>query len=78
MEILWLYRNLPEEFEQWIYHEKRKLEKNKNNGKRNLGVKGEKDLNQVLEEAIAEFGHLTDQELDDYKMSHGHCVMSSY
>lgn len=78
IEILWLYRFLPHEFFKWVYHEKRKLEKNKNNGKRNLGVKGEKDLNQVLEEAIAEFGHLTDQELDDYKMSHGHCVMSSY
>lgn len=78
MELLWLYRNLPNEFDRWVFHEKRKLEKNKNNGKRNLGVKGEKYLEQVLAEALVEFGHLSDQELDHYKMSHGHCVMSSY
>ena len=28
--------------------------------------------------AEEKFGHMTDAELDDYKMSHGHCVQSSY
>lgn len=78
IEILWLYRNLPDEFNRWVWHEKRKLEKNNGKMKRNLGVKGEKTLDIILDEAIHEFGHLTDRELDLHKMSHGHCVMSAF
>jgi hypothetical protein len=78
IEILWLYRTLPQEFEKWVNHENRKLEKNISLGKKNLGVKGEKMLVVYLKEAIEEFGHLSIAELNKYKMSHGHCVMSSY
>lgn len=43
-----------------------------------MGVFGKKLLPEILEEAIKEFGHLTDAELKEYKMSHGHCVKSKY
>lgn len=77
IEILWHYRNLPQELEEWKRYEKAKLVKNVAKP-RNLGVKGEMTLQEYLDEALLEFGHLTDKELDDYKFSHGHCVMSSY
>lgn len=79
VEILWLYRFYPELFRQWVHFEQRKLQKSDDKGvHRNLGVKGEKTLEMILSEAISEFGHMTDAELDHYKMSHGHCVKSSY
>ena len=44
----------------------------------NLGVNGKKWLPQALQEATELYGHMTDQELNEYKMSHGHCVKSRY
>lgn len=78
VEILWLYKNMPQEFYCWVSYERDKLDKCKGHTKRNLGVKGEKTLEEILEEAIQEFGHMTAEELDEYKMSHGHCVLSAY
>lgn len=76
-EILWQYRFYPEDFNQWVIYEENKL--NRNPGHlRNLGVKGEKLLPEILAEAIAEFGDWTDEQLNEYKMSHGHCVKSQY
>ena len=77
-EILWLYRKMPAQFRKWVAFEQAKLDKCAGTAKRNLGVKGEQSLEAVLAEAIAEFGHLSDAELETYKMSHGHCVRSSY
>lgn len=78
IELLWLHRNLPQEFNRWVGYERAKLEKNEGLTKRNLGVKGTKTLEETLEEAKLEFGHMSDAELDKYKMSHGHCVMSAF
>lgn len=78
IEMLWLYKNLPNEFMKWVHHENRKIEKNVKKGAKNLGVKGNRSLLDFLEEALKQFGHLTMEELNEYKMSHGHCVMSSY
>ncbi|RWU08182.1 adenine nucleotide alpha hydrolase family protein [Pedobacter chitinilyticus] len=76
-EMLWLYRNLPDEFGRWVQHERRKISRSA--GRRiNHGVKGEKTLPEILREAIEQFGHLTNTELDEHKMSHGHCVRSSF
>ncbi len=78
-EILWLYRNYPEVFYEWQDYEKAKLHKFSNaNISSNLGVKGRLTLSEFLDQAISEFGHMTDEQLDDYKMSHGHCVKSTY
>ncbi|WP_286851109.1 MULTISPECIES: hypothetical protein [Sphingobacterium] len=78
IEILWLFKNMPDQFARWVTYENAKLEKCKEKVKRNLGVKGEQRLNEILQDAIQEFGHMTDEELNEYKMSHGHCVLSSY
>lgn len=78
VEMLWLYRFYPNVFWDWVNDEKIKINRWANKAKRNLGVKGEKLLEEILIEAIKEFGHMTDEELTEYKMSHGHCVMSAY
>lgn len=74
-EILFLYRFYPADWQEWVQHEANKITKNSHKP-RNLGVKGEKLLPQVLAEAQAKYGHLTDEQLWDYRMSHGHNVKS--
>lgn len=76
-EILWLYRFYPQDWFEWVDIERAKINKCADKV-RNLGVKGEKLLPEILKEAIEEFGHWTDEQLQDYKMSHGHCVKSAY
>lgn len=44
----------------------------------NNGVKGTKLLPEKLEAALKRYGHWTDEQLNEYKMSHGHCVKSQY
>ena len=81
-ELLFMYRFNKEWYHRWCRMEQRKIDKSKAEGvdpKKNLGVWGtQKLLPEMLEEAIEKFGHMTDDELDEYKMSHGHCVMSSF
>jgi len=78
-ELLWMYRFQPWDFLMWAHYEKRKLTKWACKGSENHGVKGEgKTLDEILKEAIAEYGDWSDDQLTEYKMSHGHCVMSSY
>jgi len=78
IELLWLVRFLPQDYHDWVELEAAKLEHWSHLGERNLGVWGEKALPQVLIEAQTEHGHMTDEDLQEYKMSHGHCVMSKY
>lgn len=76
-ELLWMYRLRSKDYEQFVVYEINKL--NRNPGvPRNLGVKGMKYLPEILEEAIKEYGHWTNDQLIEYKMSHGHCVKSQY
>lgn len=89
-ELLYLYRKMPEWYNKWVDLEENKIQKFMHNGDRtktlksngeigdNLGVWGKKLLPEILQEAIDEFGHMTDEELHEYKMSHGHCVKSKY
>jgi 3'-phosphoadenosine 5'-phosphosulfate sulfotransferase (PAPS reductase)/FAD synthetase len=82
-EILWLYRYEPLAFQDWVEMEKAKIRKfakqQEAAGKKNHGVSGQnKTLEDVLREAITEFGHLTDEELNTHKFSHGHCVTTSH
>lgn len=57
-----------------------KLDKNGNPKmvNKNYGVWGVKLLPEVLEGALAKYGHLSDDDLWQYKMSHGHCVSSTW
>ena len=77
-ELIWLERNHPEEFYDWVSLEKAKLDKHRDQGKKNYGVYGAITLLEKLEKAKEKYGHWTDEQLWEYKMSHGHCVKSSY
>jgi hypothetical protein len=77
-ELLWLHTFYPDDFQDWVRIERNKILANQHMGSRNLGVWGRKLLPEKLEEAKERFGHMTPDELDQYKMSHGHCVMSRY
>jgi hypothetical protein len=71
-EILWLYRNHPEQFDLWIEIEQRKIKRYEGKVDKNHGVyNSNKTLSDKLKLAIDKYGHLTDEELAEYKMSHG-------
>lgn len=76
-EVLWLYRNYPDRFAEWVYIEEQKLEKYKGQEK-NFGVFGTGTLVDKLAKAQEKFGHWTDDQLNEYKYSHGHCIKSKY
>lgn len=80
IELLWLYRHHRGDFEHWVRIEQRKLEANAHMGDKNLGVWGRPNFTLLDALALAEqqHGHLTDAELHEYKMSHGHCVASKH
>lgn len=83
-ELLWLWRNYPDEFKEWAEIEKAKLERTKDDPK-NYGVYGKWNLWEKLEKAKLTkdesgkpYGEYTDAELWEYKLSHGHCVKSTF
>lgn len=78
IEAVWLYRNHRDRWDRWVQFEANKLAKYEGKVERNMGVKGGKTLSEFLTEAMIEFAHMTDEQLDEHKMSHGHCVMSKY
>jgi len=78
VELLWLYRFMPDDYKDWVKIEKNKLEANRHKFDQNFGVWGVKTLPQKLKEVIEKHGHMTNEELQEYKMSHGHCVKSKY
>lgn len=88
-EVLWTFRRYPAHFDAWAALEARKLDAYrhleavldpKTGRPRNLnyGVKKLETLPQVLAKAQAAIGHLTDAQLDEYRMSHGHCVNTAF
>ena len=76
-ELLYMSRTMGDWFQVWVEIERNKLEANKH-VENNMGVWGEKTLTQVLLKAVEKHGHMTTEELHEYKMSHGHCVKSKY
>lgn len=92
IELLWLYKFMREDYEDWCRIEAVKLAKNahmnavevtdkkgrKKTVNKNLGVWGEKTLPQKMEEVLEKYGHMDDTAVHLFKMSHGHCVMSKY
>lgn len=77
-ELVFLERHYPEEFYDWVELEKAKLEKHEGLVTKNYGVYGNITLTQKLAQAKEKYGHWTDEQLWEYKMSHGHCVKSTY
>jgi 3'-phosphoadenosine 5'-phosphosulfate sulfotransferase (PAPS reductase)/FAD synthetase len=77
-ELLWLWRKYPDAFLEWVKIEQAKLVKWASLGKKNLSVFGSRDLLKVLDDAKEKYGHLSEAELHEHKMSHGHCVKSKY
>lgn len=76
-EILWLYRFETDMFWAWVGMEKNKLIKYAHE-KKNFGVYGKLTLEQKLAQAQDLYGHWTDEQLNEYKFSHGHCMKSQY
>jgi hypothetical protein len=77
-EVLWLYRNYPQVFRDWVDMETAKLGKYKEVGDKNYGVYGKMTLLDKLDKATKLYGHWTNEMLSDYKFSHGHCQRTTY
>lgn len=77
-ELLWLYRFEPAWYNKWVVLEAAKINRFIHLKDKNLGVWGKKLLPEMLVEAQKRHGHMTDEALKEYKMSHGHCVKSKY
>lgn len=81
-EVLWLYRFYPHKFYEWVTAEKAKITKyshrENSEGGKNFGVYGTITLEEKLTKAINLYGHWSDEQLNDYKMSHGHCIKTTY
>ena len=81
VELLWLSRNHPAKMREWIELEAAKIAKYRERGladDKNQGVYGKKLLPEALADAERQFGHMTNAELEDYRMSHGHCVSNAF
>lgn len=80
-ELLWMARNDWEGYEEWVRLEAAKRAKHleqcktnpKKDPKKNHGALGALTLPEYLAKAEAKHGHMSDEELDAYYMSHGHC-----
>ena len=57
---------------------KEKLIKKLKSMEKNYGVYGTLTLPEKLKRAKEKYGHWTIEQLNEYKMSHGHCVKSSF
>jgi len=77
-ELLWLYRFRREIYDEFVELERIKIENNQHMGEKNYGVWPNRLLPHVLEDAQRKHGHMTDEALWEYKMSHGHSVASKY
>lgn len=78
VELLWLWKFRRAEFDKWVAYESAKMERCRDLGDKNFGVFGRKTLLESLEEAKTKYVGWTDQQLWDYKMSHGHSVCSKH
>jgi 3'-phosphoadenosine 5'-phosphosulfate sulfotransferase (PAPS reductase)/FAD synthetase len=78
IEVLWLARKYPYEFDRWVELERNKIEKFRHLKDKNHGVFGKRLLRDVLLGAEKKFGHLSLSELTDAKMNHGHCVKTGW
>jgi hypothetical protein len=79
-ELLLLYRSNREVFDDWVRQERVKLKNFEHKGDKNVGVWGKHNypLTAVLKDAEKKYGHMTLEQLEEHRFSHGHCVASTY
>jgi len=78
VELLWLYRFYPDHYQEWVELEQNKINANLHAGEKNYGVWGRKLLPEVLAISQDKYSDWTDEQLMEYKMSHGHNLNSKY
>lgn len=78
IELLWTARHLPAVYADWVELEAAKMKKFAHKGKDNFGVFGRRTLPVVLADAERKYAHMTAAQIEDHRMSHGHCVGSAY
>lgn len=91
-ELEWIRRNKAEALKEWVALEQAKLNKwshldsievttksgKKKTENRNLGVWGKRYLPEMIEVAKEKFADWSDARIHEYRMSHGHCVNTSF
>lgn len=91
-ELEYLRRFEPDSLEQWMGYERDKLHKfshlnrvivvtksgNERIENKNFGVWGNVYLPEMIERVRVKFLHWSDDKIKEYRMSHGHCVASSF
>lgn len=78
VELIWLFNNHPNDFNDWVEMEQVKIQNNLHKGEKNFGVFGKLTLKQTLDKALIKYKHMTNDQINEYKMSHGHCVKSKF
>lgn len=84
IDVMHMSRRTPADYENWVRMEQNKLAADPQRSphlppEKYHGVFGQrKTLPGVLEKAIEEHGHMTDKELDEHRMDHGHQVAQKY
>lgn len=78
IELLYMHRFLNDDLNDWIRIEANKIKRYEDRDGANLGVWGKVLLPEKIKQVIEKYGYMTDAELKEYKMSHGHCVNSKY
>lgn len=78
-ELLWTARRYPAVYSEWVDLEAQKLQKwGHLEPDRNLGVFGRRPLPVVLADAAERYKDMSDADLDEYRMTHGHCIRSAF
>lgn len=80
LEIMWTRRHLPDRFARWVAIEQAKLAKFAHLGpaKNKTVFGGGLTLTEVADLAEVEYAEWSSERIEEYRMSHGHCVASTY
>ena len=79
-ELYWLYRFKPSMYKKIVQMEKDKIAHQaiRDPEKKNYGVFGAKLIPEKIKDAEEKYGHWSDEQLHEYKMSHGHCSKAKF
>jgi hypothetical protein len=78
-ELLWRSLEFPAVYKDWVRQEAVKMVKFAHKGEKNSGVWGDRrTLPDMLEIAKVKHGHMSLDDLKEYRFSHGHCVASKH
>lgn len=79
-DLLYMWRFKRDRYLRWVELEQNKFDTWRGHipPEKNHGVWPGKSLPEVLEKAKIKYGHLSDEELEHHRMTHGHCVKSKF